>query len=69
MMATMKHREPRGREANTDYYGFYVRVNGETRHMLNEAQRRVSKHFTAPPSNQLFLNTILESYLRHEEEQ
>lgn len=62
MMATLKYREPRGAEADTQFYGFYVRASGDTRRMLMEARRKLTERFGAPPSNPLLLTELLRLY-------
>ncbi len=66
MMATMKYREARGAEADTAFYGFYVRTTGETREMLTEARRKLAGRFGAPPSNPLLLTELLRLYVAQE---
>jgi len=66
MMATMKYREPRGAEADTEFYGFYVRATGETRSLLMEARRRLTARFGAAPSNPLLLSELLQAFTAKE---
>lgn len=66
MMATMKYREPRGAEADREFYGFYVRATGETRALLIEARRRLTERLGAPPSNPLLLYEVLKVFVAPE---
>ncbi len=62
MMVTMKYPEPRGIEANTEFYGFYVRATGETRRLLREARRKFAEQHGAPPSNSVLLKEMVWLY-------
>ena len=62
MLATIKYPEPRGIDAGTEFYGFYVRVAGPTRSLLRKAQERVAERYGAIPSNPLLLWELLEAF-------
>ncbi len=62
-MITRRYSEPRGLHESTPFYGFYVKVSGESRRMLAEAQRRVTEEMGAIPSNPVLLEAMLKVFL------
>lgn len=58
----MKHRVPVGPEADKPAYTFFARTTGDTRKMLIEAHRQITKRLGAAPSNTLLLHELLKAY-------
>jgi hypothetical protein len=63
-MITRRFKEPRGLSENTPFYGLYVRVTGESRELLKQAQEIAAKRLGATPSNPLLLEDLLRVYVR-----
>jgi len=65
-MITRRYGEPRGLHESTPFYGFYVKVSGESRRMLAEAQRRAAEQMGATSSNPVLLEAMLKAFLSSE---
>lgn len=63
-MITRRFKEPRGLSENTPFYGLYVRVSGDSRELLKQAQDIAAKKLGATPSNPVLLDELLRTYVR-----
>lgn len=61
-MITRRYREPRGLEANTPDYGFFVRVSGEERALLKSARDLAERRLGGVPSNPMLLIDMMKFY-------
>lgn len=50
-------------EADTPFYGLFIRISGQTRHDFREAKERLSKALGGVPSNPMILDELLRFYL------
>jgi hypothetical protein len=64
-MITKRFSDARGIDEPTAFYGFYVRVSGESRELLRQAQRKATSEMRTQPSNAVLLDELLMAYLGH----
>lgn len=62
-MITRRYREPRGINADTGEYGFFVRVSGEDRELLKLARDKATEKLGGIPSNPMLLIEMMRIYL------
>lgn len=62
MALTLKNHKPRGLDADTDFYGFYVMASGETRELLKKTHERLSTKYNSPVSNGVLLRDVLKAF-------
>lgn len=62
-ITSRKFQEDRRVEANTPFYGLYVRLAGETRRDFVEAKKRMEQTLGGTPSNPMILDELLRTYL------
>lgn len=62
-MITKRFSDARGIDDPTAFYGFYVRVSGESRELLKQAQRKATLEMRTQPSNAVLLDELLMAYL------
>jgi hypothetical protein len=55
-----------GLDANTKVYGFYVRLDGESRERFREAKKRLTQYLGGEPSNPMVLDFLLRSFFETE---
>lgn len=64
MAMNRKFRREAGADANTPFYGFYVRLSGDARRAYIRAQQTMTKTLGGVPSNPMLLDELLRVYLR-----
>ncbi|WP_186419712.1 hypothetical protein [Bosea sp. CS1GBMeth4] len=55
---------PRGIHQDTPFYGFYVRVTGDSREQLKLAQEKATKDMRGIVSNAVLLDELMRVYLQ-----
>jgi hypothetical protein len=51
-----------GLDANTKVYGFYVRLDGDSRDKFREVKKRLTEYLGSEPSNPMVFDFLLKSF-------